>query len=235
MSQPNEPARITPATDNAGNLVNPADSTTWNGPVPKADVALLSEGRAKWFGYVLTGIVGGTLIYVGTKQILAAIGHLTWFLIAAWTVAVAIQFWTASSWRDGLSTKELLLAFFWPYDVIRSIKLGLQATKGKVINRTRDDQTGPKVLSQTGAIAFGVGVSALAVLLLIPGLMHALAAFSALMWSLAIIWILGAIVQFWVSEAWTDGLTRNEIIAAFLWPYPMFRIVRAGVNTFMNS
>ncbi len=195
---------------------------------------LLEQTPAVIVGALLTLVVGVPLAFYGIGQVLGVIGHLIWFLIAAYIVALVVQFWVAQSWKNGLTKKEITYAVLWPVDVIRSMRQGIRAAAGQVPGRNphETDDNGPKVLAQDAALIVGIALTVIAVPLLFVGISTALSVIGSLIWLCIIAYLVGMFVQFWVAQSWRDGLTVKELTMAAIWPVGMISLIRAGVRRF---
>ncbi len=194
-----------------------------------------SEIVAMVAGVVLT-ILAGTAALASLGDLIRVAGQLAWVLVAAYVVAIAVQFWVSESWRNGMTVKEIILAIAWPIDVIRSLRLGLRAARGKMaMSQKVNDDTGEKVLGETAAKMFGMAVLVLATGLGFIGIVTAFSVLGSLIYLAIVVWAVGAIVQFWVAESWRDGLTTGEILLALAWPIDMYKTIRAGVRASNNG
>lgn len=194
---------------------------------------LLQQTPAVVVGVVAT-LVGAGLAYVGLGQLKDTIGHLIWLLIALYVVALTAQFWVAQSYKNGMTSKEIIFALIWPLDVVRSIRRGVAAARSNIPGRAgyTSDDNGPKVITEGVAFAIGIVVSLAAVVLLFVGISAAWGVFWSVFWLLVITWVVGGIVQFWVAQSWRDGLTVKELTMAAIWPLGMASVIRAGVKKF---
>lgn len=195
---------------------------------------VLQQTPAVIVGALLTLLVGVPLAFYGLGQVLDVIGHLIWFIIAAYVVALTIQFWVAQSWKNGMTSKEITYTVLWPLDVIRSIRQGLRAAAGQIPGRNpRDtDDIGKKVLSQQAALIVGIVATVIAIPLLFVGISTALTVIGSLIWLCIIAYLVGMFVQFWVAQSWRDGLTVKELTMAAIWPVGMLSLIRAGAKRF---
>lgn len=195
---------------------------------------LLNQPVAVIVGVVAT-LIGLWLTSVGFDKLKDTVGHLIWLIIAVYVVALAVQFWVAQSYKNGMTKKEIVFALLWPIDVVRSIRRGLRAAMSQVpgTNYQSDDE-GKKVIDEQTSFIIGLAVSAVAAILLVVGIFQALAVIWSAFWLLVICWIIGAIVQFWVAQSWRDGLTVKELTMAAIWPLGMGAVIRAGVKKFQQ-
>lgn len=220
MAQPN-PAGPQSAKDKYFGHKKASEDMSYN-LIPNQGVALV-------VGIVLTFLLGVPAVRYGLNEVGNVLGHLIWFILAAYVVAAAVQFWVNESWRNGLTTKELTFSLLWPADVVRSMIRGVRATNGDD-RAFESDDTGEKIMDEQTAKWFGVGLVVLAFPLGFIGVFTAIAFVASLLWLLFITWTVGFFVQFWVAQSWRDGLTMNELTAAVIWPIGMVAVIREGVQ-----
>jgi hypothetical protein len=201
---------------------NPADAV-----VPQ-DVAL-------WGGVAATVLVGLPLAIFGIFQVLDLIGELVWFALGAYSVGAIVQYWTAQSWRDGLTGGELFKAAVWPWDMLQTIRAGVSNQPQTNANAPGSNNPNDALVSEQVALWGGVLLTLLVGLpLAIFGIFSILGIIGSLVWLAVAVYLVGLIVQYWVSKAYLDGLTTGEVIATLVWPVATFQSIRAGVKARLN-
>lgn len=199
---------------------------------------LIDEKTALYGGIAVSVIVGLPLAIYSISQLIATAGRLVLFFVAAYVAALVIQFWVSKSYKNGLTIKEIVYAVAWPLDVIRSIRLGMQAMRsnipGQAPNPHIADDKGEKVLSEKVALIAGIALTIAVFPLMLAGVTTALTVIGSLIWLGVLVYLLGALVQFWVAQSYKDGLTVNEVLLSVLWPVDMIKTIRAGVKAYVN-
>ena len=197
---------------------NPADAV-----VPQ-DVAL-------WGGVAVTVFIGLPLAIFGIFQVLDLIGELVWFAFGAYSVGAIVQYWTAQSWRDGLTGGELFKAVVWPWDMLQTIRAGVSNQQPTNSNAPGSNNPADAVVPQDVALWGGVLLTLLVGLpLAIFGIFSILGIIGSLVWLAVPVYLVGLIVQYWTAQSWRDGLTGGELFKAIVWPVATFQSIRAGVR-----
>lgn len=194
--------------------------------------ALVSETVALWGGIVATLVIGLPLVLAGISQVLDLVGELVWFAIGVYSLGAIVQYWTAQSWRDGLTTGELLKAVLWPMDMFQTIRAGVTKKQPNTTNTvTGSNNPADAVVPEALALWGGIGVTAVVGLpLAIWGIFSVLGIIGSLVWLGVVVYIVGLFVQYWVSKAYIDGLTTGEVLTTLVWPVATIQSIRAGVK-----
>ena len=205
-------------------------TSTWSNLPSSEDGSrtLASQPVALWGGIAVTLLIGLPVGFGAVETTMHAIAHLVMFLIAAYVVAMTIQYWVSQAWKKGLTTKECLLALFWPADLVRHMVRGAKIQNCQT--PANISHSGPKIVSEGGARIIGLLLIGASVVMLFVGIAHALAAVGALIWLCILLWVCGMFVQYWVSQAWRDGFTTRELFRAIIWPIGMGSLVRTGAK-----
>jgi hypothetical protein len=167
---------------------------------------------------VPASIIGFWAAWHALGQVFAVFGHLVVFLIAAYVALLAVQFWTAKPYLGGMTKKEIKLTLLWPYGAVRYLRQGVRAARDQMpTSASYGTSTDPVVVSENSAWIYGMGVTILAAILLFAGIGAAISVLGHLLWLIVLLYIVGAVIQFWVAESWRNGLTFNEVMLSLLW------------------
>lgn len=192
---------------------------------------LLDEQSALWGGVVVTVLVGlpAALFAIGT--FVSLVDDIIWVAIATWLVWMMIQFWISEAYKGGLTGSEIVRAALWPYDMYKTIRAGVRKQAGKPFAGTSSDpNSGNKLLKEEQALWAGIIVSVITVILLIAGIVSAITVIGGLIWLAVLVYVVGLFIQYWVSNAYTEGLTVNELMLAVAWPVATFKTIKEGVK-----
>jgi hypothetical protein len=195
--------------------------------------ALVDEKTALWGGIAATILLGLPALLIAISGALNLGGKLFWVIFSGYFIGLAVQYWTAKSYKNGLTVNETIKAVLWPVDTYQTIRAAVRKEQGKTVTVPVDDSK--TLLSETWALVAGVGVGILALVFVPLAVSSLLGAIGAVIWFAVWAYVVGVFVQFWTSQAYRDGLTRNELLLAALWPVDTFKTVRAGVKARLNA
>lgn len=195
---------------------------------PDDSKTLINEQTAFVGGVIATLVIGLPAALGAISQVINLLDDLILLAIATWLVWMMIQFWVSEAHKGGLTTNEIIKATLWPYDMFQTIKAGVRKQTGQTV--WKKDDTSKKLLDEEQALWAGIIVSVVALVLLIGGIASAIAVIGGVIWLAFLGYIVGMFIQFWVSKAYTEGLTVNEVWLAVLWPVATFKTIKAGVE-----
>ena len=191
--------------------------------------AVVTEQVALWGGVGATVILGLPALWLAVTGALNLGGKLFWVALSGYFIGMVVQYWTAKSYKDGLTVNELLKALAWPIDTFQTIRAAVRKEQGKTVVAPVDNSN--TLLSETWALIAGIGVTVLVVLVFLPIAVNAvLGAIGAVIWLAIWAYVVGLFVQYWTSQAYRDGLTKAEVISTLVWPIDSIKTIRAGVK-----
>jgi hypothetical protein len=197
--------------------------------------AIVPQDVALWGGVLLTVLVGLPLALFGIAQVLDLIGELVWFALGAYSVGAIVQYWTSKAYVDGLTTGEVVKAVLWPVDMFQTIRAGVSNQQPTNTNTPGSNNPNDALVSEQVALWGGVLLTVLVGLpLAIFGIFSILGIIGSLVWLAVAVYLVGLIVQYWVSKAYLDGLTTGEVLATLAWPVATIQSIRAGVKARLN-
>ncbi len=201
---------------------------------PTEPGAIINEKTALGAGLAAT-VVALLLVVFAIQQVLDIVGEFILLGIGLYVLGLFVQYWTAQSYKDGLTVKEVTMAVLWPLDTVRTIREGVHRQQGigafTGTNLPSSQDTSHTLIEEKPAlyggiiatvfVGFPVMISAIASVLDITG---------ELIWLAMAVYLIGFVVNFWVSMSYKNGLTVGEIILNALWPIDIIKKIRAGVT-----
>lgn len=195
---------------------------------PDNSKTILDEQTALIGGIIATAIFGVPAALFAIGKFVSIIDDLVWVAIAIWATWMMIQFWFSEAYKGGLSVKEIVKAAIWPYDMYLTIRAGVRKQEGKPVSP--DSDTTKKVLNEEQALWGGIIVSCITLIVLITSIVSAVAVVGGMIVIAIAGYVVGLFIQYWVSKAYTDGLTVNELLQAVAWPIATYKTIKAGVK-----
>jgi hypothetical protein len=198
--------------------------------------AVVPEEVALYGGIGATLVVGVPLALIGIAQVLDVIGGLVWLLVAGYVVGLMVQYWTAKSYRDGLTAGELMAALVWPVDMLRTIRAGVKSQSAQPNAAAGHNNPADALIPEGLALWGGIGLTVfVGIPMVFWGIFSVLDLLGSLVWLAVVVYVVGLMVQYWISQAYRDGLTKGEILETLVWPVATIKSIREGVKARLNA
>lgn len=190
----------------------PADTDTSDTLIP-APWALI-------VGIAVTALLGIPMLIWSVELLFSLLPKLIVFVIALSLAMTAVRFWCTKAYENGATVAELLLLVFWPVEM--ALRVWHRARHNENSTDMNDwfgnNALTARALPRVAALAFGVVVTVVALALLVDGLWAAMSVIWAALLLACTVWVVGVVGYFWLSKAYEDGLTENELNASLRWP-----------------
>lgn len=200
---------------------------------PTQPGAVVDEKTAL-FGGLAVSVFAVFVALAAVKQVLDVIGQLIWLAIGLYILGMMVQYWTAQSYKDGLTKKEATMAVLWPVDTYATIRAGVHRQQGISAFRgthvpAQQDTSGQLVDEKTALWGGFAATVVIGLPLTLWGIGSVLSLTGSLIWLAILVYVVGFVVNFWVSSSYKNGLTTGEITLNALWPIDILKKIRAGV------
>ena len=185
---------------------------------------------------IVASLLGLWAAWHAVGEVFAVIGHLIVFIIATYFALLAVQFWIVKPYKGGMTNKEVVLTALWPYGAVRYLRQGVRAARDQMpTTASYGNSPDPTVVPQDMALIGGIAVTVVAALLLFTGIAAGLSVIGHLLWLVVLLYIVGAVIQFWAADSWRGGLTVNKLMLVVLWFVEAAKLMQAGVKRFESN